>query len=198
MRGFDSGIFELLARYILGDASKYEVTQVTSSTREAVLQSAQVDVVVATYSITDKRKELISFAGPYYTSRQAVLVKAGNKDISGVNGLEGKRVATQHARDEGSEADKIHSSSVLKPSFVYDIFGKTQLTINSAHHQAIKTLGKGLCAVQYSNEGIIEAVEHDSLPFYALQWHPERLCLSFARSDAADGLKVFDWLINSL
>ena len=106
--------------------------------------------------------------------------------------------ATQHARDEGSEADKIHSSSVLKPSFVYDIFGKTQLTINSAHHQAIKTLGKGLCAVQYSNEGIIEAVEHDSLPFYALQWHPERLCLSFARSDAADGLKVFDWLINSL
>lgn len=95
VRGFDSGIFELLARYILGDASKYEVTQVTSSTREAVLQSAQVDVVVATYSITEKRKELISFAGPYYTSRQAVLVKAGNKDISGVNSLEGKRVATQ-------------------------------------------------------------------------------------------------------
>ena len=95
VRGFDAGLYQLLARYILGDESAYELTQVDSSTRESVLQGGQVDAVFATYSITDARKEVISFAGPYYTSRQAVLVKAGNEDIAGVEDLGGKIVATQ-------------------------------------------------------------------------------------------------------
>ncbi len=95
IRGFDAGLYQLLARYILGDESAYELTQVDSSTRESVLQGDQVDAVFATYSITEPRKEVISFAGPYYTSRQAVLVKAGNEDIAGVKDLGGKIVATQ-------------------------------------------------------------------------------------------------------
>ena len=95
VRGFDAGLYQLLANYILGDASAYELTQVDSSTRESVLQSDQVDAVFATYSITDSRKEVISFAGPYYTSQQGVLVTAGNADITGVDSLAGKVVATQ-------------------------------------------------------------------------------------------------------
>ena len=95
VRGFDAGLYQLLARYILGDETKYELTQVDSSTRESVLQSNQVDAVFATYSITPSRQEVISFAGPYYTSRQAVLVKAGNTEVTGVDSLAGKTVATQ-------------------------------------------------------------------------------------------------------
>lgn len=95
LRGFDAGLYQLLARYILGDESKFELTQVDSSTRESVLQSGQVDAVFATYSITPSRQEVISFAGPYYTSRQAVLVKKGNTEITGVDSLAGKAVATQ-------------------------------------------------------------------------------------------------------
>lgn len=95
IRGFDAGLYQLLANYILGDASKYEITQVDSSTRESVLQSEQVDAVFATYSITDKRKEVISFAGPYYTSKQGILVKAGNTEVTGIDSLKGKTVATQ-------------------------------------------------------------------------------------------------------
>ena len=95
IRGFDAGLYQLLAKYILGDESAFVIEQVDSSTRESVLQNDQVDAVFATYSITDARKELISFAGPYYTSRQAVLVKAGNADIAGVDDLAGKAVATQ-------------------------------------------------------------------------------------------------------
>ena len=95
IRGFDAGLYQLLARYILGDESAFELTQVDSSTRESVLQSGQADAVFATYSITPSRQEVISFAGPYYTSRQAVLVKAGNEEIEGVDSLAGKIVATQ-------------------------------------------------------------------------------------------------------
>ena len=95
IRGFDAGLYQLLARYILGDASKFDVTQVTSSTRESVLTSGQVDAVFATYSITPSRQEVISFAGPYYTSQYAVLVKNGNTEIGGVDDLADKIVATQ-------------------------------------------------------------------------------------------------------
>ncbi|MBQ9307597.1 MAG: transporter substrate-binding domain-containing protein, partial [Clostridia bacterium] len=95
IRGFDAGLYQLLAKYILGDETKFDLTQVTSSTRESVLTSDQVDAVFATYSITPSRQEVISFAGPYYTSKQAVLIKNGNEEIIGVEALADKLVATQ-------------------------------------------------------------------------------------------------------
>ena len=95
IRGFDAGIAQLITRYILGDGSKFQFTQVTSSTREQVLINDQVDMVLATYSITPARAEKISFAGPYYTSQAGVLVKANNSAIKSYNDLAGKKVATQ-------------------------------------------------------------------------------------------------------
>ena len=94
-RGFDAGLSQLLTRYVLGDEAAQEITQVTSNTRESVLQNDQVDVVFATYSITDARKELISFAGPYYTTQQSILVMAENEDINGLGDLAGRNVAAQ-------------------------------------------------------------------------------------------------------
>jgi len=94
-RGFDAGLAQLLTRYILGDGAKYQFAQVTSSTREQVLINDQVDMVLATYSITPARAEKISFAGPYYTSQAGVLVKANNKTIQSYNDLAGKKVSTQ-------------------------------------------------------------------------------------------------------
>ena len=95
IRGFDAGVAQLLTRYILGDGSKFQFTQVTSSTREQVLINDQVDMVLATYSITPARAEKISFAGPYYTSQAGVLVKSNNSTIQSYNDLAGKKVATQ-------------------------------------------------------------------------------------------------------
>ena len=95
IRGFDAGLAQLITRYILGDASKYQFTQVNSSTREQVLINGQVDVVFATYSITPARAEKISLAGPYYSSQAGVLVKSNNKTIQSFNDLAGKKTATQ-------------------------------------------------------------------------------------------------------
>ncbi len=95
IRGFDAGLAQLIARYILGDGATVQFTQVTSSTREQVLINDQVDMVLATYSITPARAERISFAGPYYTSQAGVLVKANNKTIESYNDLAGRKVATQ-------------------------------------------------------------------------------------------------------
>lgn len=47
--------------------------------------------------------------------------------------------------------------------------------VNSAHHQAADRLGSGLEAVQWSPDGVVEALCHRNLPVWAVQWHPERM-----------------------
>lgn len=131
IRGFDAGLYQLLARYILGDETKFELTQVTSSTRESVLISGQVDAVFATYSITPSRQEVISFAGPYYTSQQAVLVKAGNTEITGIDSLADKIVATQ----SGSTGPSIlaeYAPDAIVHEFEDDIQARTAVELGRA------------------------------------------------------------------
>ncbi len=47
--------------------------------------------------------------------------------------------------------------------------------VNSSHHQAADRLGDGLRAVQWTEDGVVEALRHETLPVFAVQWHPERL-----------------------
>ena len=47
--------------------------------------------------------------------------------------------------------------------------------VNSAHHQAADAPGRGLRAVQWAEDGAVEAVCHDCLPVWGVQWHPERI-----------------------
>ncbi|MGI8457971.1 MAG: glutamate ABC transporter substrate-binding protein [Propionibacteriaceae bacterium] len=107
LTGFDAGLAQLLAHYITGktDVNALLELKVTSvDTRETMIQNNTVDTVFATYSITPERAKKVAFAGPYYRSGNAVMVKADNTDITGVKDLSGKKVATQ----QGSTApDKI-------------------------------------------------------------------------------------------
>jgi glutamate transport system substrate-binding protein len=41
VRGFDAGLFQLLARYIFGDETKCEITQVDAGSRESVLENGR-------------------------------------------------------------------------------------------------------------------------------------------------------------
>ena len=96
--GFDAAIAQTLARYIIGgdDArSLLEITQVSSATRETMLENGSVQAVVATYTINPERAEKIGFAGPYYSSEQGVLVRADDDTITGVGDLAGVKVAVQ-------------------------------------------------------------------------------------------------------
>jgi glutamate transport system substrate-binding protein len=64
-------------------------------TPETLIQNGAVDVVFATYTITPARAAKVAFAGPYYESGDAIMVKADNADIHSVVGLNGKTVATE-------------------------------------------------------------------------------------------------------
>ena len=49
-----------------------------------------------------------------------------------------------------------------------------EFEVTSHHHQGVRELGKGLQILSKSSDGMIEAVKHESLPWFAVQWHPER------------------------
>lgn len=94
LEGFDAGLSQMLAKYIIGKPStKLSLTSV--ATRETMLQNGTVDTVFATYTITPERAKKVDFAGPYYQSGDAILVKKDNNKIKTVDDLAGKTVATE-------------------------------------------------------------------------------------------------------
>jgi glutamate transport system substrate-binding protein len=92
--GFDAEIGRLLALRIFGDPNKVSFIESVSKNREPYIQQGKVDAVIATYTINDKRKALVDFAGPYYTAGQDIMVKTGDTSIAGVTDLNGKKVCT--------------------------------------------------------------------------------------------------------
>lgn len=93
--GFDAGLSQMLAHYITGKTGNTQLTITTVDTRETLIQNGTVDAVFATYTITPARATKVAFAGPYYESGDAIMVKADNTTIKNVNDLNGKTVATE-------------------------------------------------------------------------------------------------------
>lgn len=93
-------------------------------------------------------------------------------------------------RGEGKN-DLLHKVTSKKGSIMERLYGES-FTVNSLHHQAVAKLADGFSATLFAEDGTVEAIEHESQPIFALQWHPERLALSRKRDGAADGMKVFE------
>ncbi len=78
--GFDIEIAKWIAASLGVPADKIEFKPIPSASRESAITNGDIDYYVGTYSITDKRKQLIDFAGPYFITGQGLLVKKDNSD----------------------------------------------------------------------------------------------------------------------
>lgn len=92
--GFDVEIATLIAGELGIAAEDIEWVETPSQNRETAIENGDVDMVVATYTINDDRKQRVGFAGPYYEAGQSILTLASNEDIQGPDDLAGKRVCT--------------------------------------------------------------------------------------------------------
>ena len=93
--------------------------------------------------------------------------------------------AVRHAPRE-----TFHSARVAPGSRLAEILGRTELEVNSSHHQAIGRPGSGLEAVAWAPDGIVEALEGPGPRFLlGVQWHPERL------ADRPEHLAIFQALM---
>lgn len=91
-----------------------------------------------------------------------------------------------HRRED---QDKVHmvlaGEGVLK-----ELYGSC-IRVNSAHHQGVGPVGRGLRITACSADGVIEAMEHESYPIWTTQFHPERM----NGPETADGGKLFQWFL---
>lgn len=87
LAGFDVDVATYVAGELGYSPEEIEWKEAPSGQRETLIQNGQVDYIVATYSITDARKQKVSFAGPYLVTGQGLLVRADNTDIVGPESL---------------------------------------------------------------------------------------------------------------
>ncbi|WP_416825899.1 glutamate ABC transporter substrate-binding protein [Ectobacillus polymachus] len=83
VEGFDIDIAKALAKDLLGDENKIEFKEVTSKTRIPMLKNGDIDMIIATMTITEDRKKEVDFSNVYFKAGQALLVKKGSK-IKGI------------------------------------------------------------------------------------------------------------------
>jgi len=93
--GFDIEIAKILAAELGIAPEDIEWTETVSENREPFLQNNRVDMVLASYSITDERQQVVGQAGPYYVTGQQLLVREEDKDsITAPEDTEGKKVCS--------------------------------------------------------------------------------------------------------
>ncbi len=112
--GFDVDIARLVAAQLGFGTDKIEYKAIPSANREQAISNGDIDYYVGTYSITDKRKQQISFAGPYFIAGQDLLVRKDETAITGPDTLDGKKVCSvtgstpiQRIREEHPKAQVV-------------------------------------------------------------------------------------------
>jgi serine/threonine protein kinase len=92
--GFDIDLAWAIAKKLGFSQDQVHFLVVDTQSREYRLRSGQVDLIVASYSITKQRKESVDFAGPYYTAGQDFLVRVDEKGVHNTQDLYGHDVCT--------------------------------------------------------------------------------------------------------
>ena len=92
--GFDVEIAKIIASEMGIEESGIEWVESISKNREDYIVNGTADFIVATYTINDKRKEKVGFAGPYYVAGQDIMVKKDNTTIKSKDDLAGKKVCS--------------------------------------------------------------------------------------------------------
>lgn len=90
---------------------------------------------------------------------------------------------------EADRTEPTHSVDIEPDSALHGIFGTDRIFVNSFHHQAVTSPGKGMRITATAPDGTAEAMESTChKPVIGVQWHPEWM--------GADGLPLFRWLVD--
>ncbi|MGR0220523.1 glutamate ABC transporter substrate-binding protein [Agromyces sp. ZXT2-6] len=121
--GFDVEIGKIIASELGIAPEDIEWVETVSANREPFIENGEVDIVVATYTINDDRKQVVDFAGPYFEAGQSILVLESNEDIQSEEDLVGQPVCSvsgstpaANLRDIGAEVIETDTySNCLEP-----------------------------------------------------------------------------------
>lgn len=154
--GFDVEVGKLIAANLGIDAENIEWKEAVSANREPFIENGEVDIVIATYTINDERKQVIDFAGPYYSAGQDLLVLQGNPDgITGIDDVKGEKVCSvtgstseQNLKDAGVEV------------LATDTYSNCLEPLRSGEVIAVSTDNVILAGLADQNEGEFEVIDN--------------------------------------
>lgn len=155
--GFDAEI----AKYIADELGmEISFQEAVSANRESFLENGTVDIVVATYTINDARKEKIDFAGPYYIAGQDIMVESGNpKGITGIDDLNSADIKT--CTVEGSTSlENLNSMAPDAAVTTFDTYSKCADAMGQGRVDAVTTDNVILLGLADASDGAYELVEN--------------------------------------
>ena len=131
--GLEIDLANKIAEYLGVDV---EFTTVTAATRGELLDSGDIDCVLATFTITDERKETWDFTTPYYTDAVTVLVE-DSSGISSLSDLVGKTVGVSSGSTSARELVRamVDKGLISGDNFDPDTFDATTWTEGVTFHQ---------------------------------------------------------------
>lgn len=184
--GLDVDVAKYVAKELGYSEDNIEFKESPSAQRETLLGNDQVKMIFATYSITDARKEKVSFAGPYLVAGQDLLVRADNTDISGPEALGGKKLCSVTG-----------STSAQK---VKDKFAKTvQLQEYDTYSKCVEALGAGAIDAVTTDNTILagfasQAANQGKFKVVGKTFSTERYGVGLKKGDTETCTKVNDAL----
>ncbi|UAL30800.1 glutamate ABC transporter substrate-binding protein [Nocardioides rotundus] len=162
------------------DTSKVEWVETISDNREPFLQDGTVDLVLATYSITDERRQLVGQAGPYMVTGQQLLVPA-DSDVESTEDLQGKRVC---AASGSTSLENIEAEGMK--GVPLDSYTDCVDRLMSGGVDAVSTDGSILAGLAAENEGELKVVGE---PF-----SEERIGVGYNK----DNPEMCQWIVDTL
>jgi glutamate transport system substrate-binding protein len=170
--GFDIEIGRILAGALGIEDDNIKWVETVSDNREPFLQSGKVDIVIASYSITDDRRKLVGQAGPYYVTGQQLLVREEDKDkITGPDDLKGvKACSVEGSTSLATAQDKYGADPVPQ----------------STYSECVNALKNGTTDVVTTDGAILlgyEAEDPDELQVVGEPFSEERYGVGYEKGD---------------
>lgn len=184
MSGFDVDVAKYVAKELGYPEDKIEWKESPSGQRETLIQNDQVKYIAATYSITDARKQKVSFAGPYLVTGQSLLVRADNSDITGAESLQNNK--------------KLCSVSGSTPAQrIKDKYPGVQLQQYDTYSACVEALKNGAVDALTTDEVILAGYAAQSPGAFKIVGQPfseERYGIGLKKGDTALCTKITDAL----
>ncbi|MDQ1288209.1 MAG: glutamate transport system substrate-binding protein [Actinomycetota bacterium] len=138
--GFDVEMAKIIAGKLGIQPDGITFKETPSKVREEVIERGEVDLVIATYTINDKRKARVSFAGPYYVAGQQVMVKKEDSAITGPESLKTNASAKVCSVTGSTPAETIKTYLANPAQLVtFDVYSKCADALRTGQVQAMTT-----------------------------------------------------------
>jgi glutamate transport system substrate-binding protein len=155
VEGFDVEIAKLVVAAI-GPNVQIEFVESVSKNREAFIQDGTVDMVVATYTINDTRKQVVDFAGPYFISHQDIMVKKDDTSIKSVTDLNGKKVCSAKG---STSAKNLAAKAPQAEVTLFDTYSQCAEALTDGRVVAVTTDNTILAGLVSKSNGAFKLVE---------------------------------------